>query len=174
MKETWKYIDGFNKQYQISNLGNVRSVERKIIYSDGRTYYYKPKILKSWMCKSGYLEIKLKNKHYMPHRLVAQAFIPNPENKREVNHKNGIKTDNRATNLNWCSPKENMKHAIENKLFDPTRREKWKKIKCIELNKVYDGSMIAAKELGIRVGSIYACANGISKTAGGFHWQYIN
>lgn len=107
--EIWKDIDGF-EEYQISNHGRVYSLKTN-------------KILKASQCsltrnKIGYLKVTLyaNSKFYnrMIHRLVAQTFVPNPENKREVNHINGDKLNNNDWNLEWTTPKENHNHAIDN------------------------------------------------------------
>lgn len=113
--EIWRDIIGYEGFYMISNKGRVKGLKRKIS-KNGILALHKEKIRKQGMCGSGYWNVSLcrdgivKNK--MVHRLVGIAFIPNPENKREINHKNNIKTDNDVNNLEWATPRENQLHAI--------------------------------------------------------------
>lgn len=107
MEEVWKDIDGFNNRYQVSNLGNVKSLS----YRNSK----KPHLMtlrKQW---NGYLYVMLvenkKQKFVAVHRLVAKAFCDNPQNKPHVNHLNNIRDDNRAENLEWCTVSENQKYA---------------------------------------------------------------
>ena len=116
MKEIWKDIEGYKGIYQISNQGNVKSLNR--IARSGKKV--KEKILKKAQDKDGYILFTLcKNgtqKTVKAHRLVATAFIPNINNKPCVNHLNGIKNDNTVTNLEWVTVSENTQHSYNNKL----------------------------------------------------------
>lgn len=105
--ETWKDIEGFEGRYQVSNNGKVKSVKayNKCSYS---------KILKGRKTRKGYLRVQLgENNDKYIHRLVASAFVDNPNGYNEVNHIDFNKSNNDHTNLEWCTHKQNMKHAIE-------------------------------------------------------------
>lgn len=114
MEEVWKDVKGFEGLYQVSNFGNVKRLISQRVFAErfiGRTidrYGY----VKRMLSKDG------KNNYFTEHRLVAIAFIDNPNDKATVNHKNGIKTDNRVENLEWNTTIENHKHAIDTGLKD--------------------------------------------------------
>lgn len=118
MTENWKAIEGYEGIYEISDLGRVKVLPRMFIDKMGRSINTKEIIKVCPKNHRGYNRVQLtdkfKNKRiYSVHRLVAKAFIPNPLNLPEVNHKLGVKTDNRASELEWCNKLYNEKHAIE-------------------------------------------------------------
>lgn len=163
MTEVWKDILQFEGLYQISNLGNVKSLARMV---DNR-YQIRERILKTYLNKQGYLFVvlckdgKITNKRI--NRLVAEAFIPNPFNKAYVNHKNEIKTDNNVENLEWMTPKENSNYSAK-KIKQYTKDNKyiktWSNLKTIK------------EMLNIDTGNIIKCCKKKRKTAGGFIWKY--
>lgn len=124
--EIWKDIKNYEGKYQISNLGNVKSVYRKVNHryrgKEKTTTIYE-KILKKAVNKFGYeyvcLTVNNKGKKLKIHRLVAEAFIPNPLNKKTVNHIDGNKSNNCVDNLEWSTYLENQHHAIETGLWKP-------------------------------------------------------
>ena len=117
MEEIWKDIKGYEGLYQVSNTGKVKSLEK--LKWNGRGYQKLPeRIMKGKKCGRGYLQVRLfkdgKSKNYYLHRLVAVAFIPNPDNLPQVNHRNEIKTDNCVDNLEWCDAKYNSNYGTKN------------------------------------------------------------
>lgn len=121
--ETWKTINT-HPNYEASNLGNIRSKnctyqrmhKGKLLTVKKKTLIIGPKLN-----KKGYCRVTLNQKQFQVHRIIAETFIPNPQNLPQVNHINGIKTDNRIENLEWVSNQENRDHAVNNNLI--ARRE---------------------------------------------------
>lgn len=121
MLELWIPIKGYEGWYEVSNLGNVRSVDRRVDFADGRHANYIGQPIKQTKHYHGYWVVNLfKNKkqdsRYV-HRLMAEAFILNPENKPNVNHKDRDKTNNQLSNLEWCTQAENLQHAKSTEPF---------------------------------------------------------
>lgn len=114
MTEEWREIEGYEGLYQVSNLGRVKSLFRVVMRSDGKPNTVNEKILKNGMTK-GYCAVVLckdrKKKMYKVHRLVAMAFLSNPHNLPEVNHKDENKKNNHVDNLEWCTPKYNTNYG---------------------------------------------------------------
>lgn len=123
LSEKWKYIQGWEGFYMISSFGRVSGVSRDVEDSRGHCRRISSKILAGGTNTAGYRRIQLtklgKECDEMIHRLVATAFLDNPEGKPQVNHKNGIKDDNREENLEWCTSSENIAHAYATGLRNP-------------------------------------------------------
>ena len=116
MIEEWRNVEGFEGQYQVSSLGRVKSVQRKRkIHFGLRERTVRERILKTEVKGDGYVRVVLStptkpNRVYV-HRLAAQAFIPNPDNKPEIDHINRNRSDNRVINLRWVTHKENLENV---------------------------------------------------------------
>lgn len=140
-KEVWKDIEGYENRYQISTYGRVKSLAR-VVKSYPKTRKLKDRVRKLSVNRYGYSYISLKKdgtlKALTIHRLVALAFIPNPDNKPCVNHTNGIKGDNNILNLEWVTHSENTIHAHKNNLTHPLYGEKCNnsKLKTLDVLKI--------------------------------------
>ena len=193
MKEIWKDILGYEGRYQVSNLGRVRSLDR---YSwNGYKYWLqKGKILKPFQQKSGYLNVDLSNGHskshkYRVHRLVAQTFIPNPNNLPCVNHKDENPQNNKVLNLEWCDYRYNNNYGNHNLKMSLTMQKKKykiiairngrkasKKVKQLDLNgkllHIYPSQSEAARKNNVKSRGISDCCNKKIKYYKGYLWEY--
>ena len=144
------------------------------ITSCGKVYSYRSKkFLKPRKNKSGYLQVCLckdnEQKNCLVHRLVAEAYLPNPNNLPCVNHKDENKENNALPNLEWCDIAYNSNYGSRNQKIAKSRS---KPVYCEELNRTFDSTRAAARELGLSYGNISSCCNGKLKTTGGYHWRY--
>ncbi|WP_242227195.1 NUMOD4 domain-containing protein [Bacillus cereus group sp. BfR-BA-01315] len=181
MTEIWKDIEGYEGYYQVSNTGKIKNKRNS-------------RIRKNCLTKYGYLNVQLlisgKDKTFQVHRLVAQAFIPNPNNKTQVNHIDGNKLNNNIDNLEWVTPKENMKHAWDIGLYKDSvesikknaikaQLATRKKVAQYSLDGDYIRTFDSMREASRLIGrggngSISACCNGKLKTAYGYVWKKVD
>lgn len=152
MKEIWKPIPGMESIYEASSLGKIRSLSRQIRSSYGASRMIKGRVLVPILSGHRYQRVTIAiqgvHRGHRVHRLVAEAFIPNPEALPEVNHKNGDKLDNRATNLEWCTRSSNNNHAIKMGLKPPVLGSQHGQSKLGERDVIAIRSAIEAGEIG--------------------------
>ena len=178
MEEIWKPVSGFDGYYEVSNLGNVKSIDRYIIDSRGRRRFFKGQVLKTRHSHNGYVLCNLKkdgnNYNVRVNRLVAKAFVENPENYDEVNHIDFNKDNNKATNLEWCSNKYNINYTYKN---DKSKSQKHvQKIDPITME-VLDEYISLAEAARINKGryqNISRCCKHDGYTHLGYMWRFVS
>lgn len=178
MKEEWRAVIGYEGKYEVSNMGRVRSLDRMIICKDGHRHKMKGRVLR--FNNRTYKMVQLcQEKGLYVHRLVAQAFIPNPNNLPCVNHKDENKYNNRVDNIEWCTQKYNVNYGSASEksskgYIHPARRIEQRTIYG-ELVNTYKSLGEAARQSGISGGNICECCQQKKGhyTAGGYKWNYL-
>lgn len=173
MKEIWKDIANFEGLYEVSNLGRIKSLPK-----NRGIYFTKEEILKGRVGNGGYLQAILchsdgTRKSIKFHRIVAETFIENPEDKKTVNHKDGVKTHNGAENLEWNTHGENIRHAFKIGLSNNNYvKKKVSQIKDNKVIKIWESATDAKRKLGVCNCAISRCCKGELKQTGGFQWKF--
>ena len=178
--DNWKDVKGYEGIYKVSDTGKIRSVERYVVGENGSGIYQKlikGRILRRGINRTGYYKLQFSvkgvSKTVLAHRLVAMAFIPNPENKPEVNHIDGDKFNNNITNLEWVTRAEQMQHAYRTGLINANHLKKPVRIsKGVEFYE-FDSVGETAKYLKCSACSVGIVANGHSPSIFGWKAEYI-
>lgn len=184
--EEWKDIPGWEGAYQVSSFGRVKSLPRTFIAKDNHVWVVKEKIRSQSFDGDGYLQVYLSVRQYRkmvkPHRFVAKLFVPNPDNKPTVNHKKGVKVDNMAWALEWCTHSENEKHSYDVLGKKPKNsmlgkfgafHHRSRRIRCNTLDIEFHGIMEAARQLGLNAGNIGAVLKKERVATMGFVFSYV-
>ena len=183
--EIWKAVKDYEGLYEVSNTGRVRSLERKVRSGKGcptrtlRGAVMRPQVSRGYvrlmLCKDG------KRKWHSVHRLVAMAFLPNPEELAVINHLDGNKGNNHIGNLQWCTPSENALHAFRTGLSVATEHSRVARIKansrrvrCLDDGKEFSQLSEAARYYGLDRSSIGRTAHGVNKTSGGKRFEFVD
>lgn len=160
-------IEGYEGLYAVTSCGKVWSYKRK-------------KFLKPYKEHTGYLRVDLMKdgvkKHHKIHRFVAKAYIPNPENLKQVNHKDENKQNNSVNNLEWCTNDYNAHYGTKNErigIANKNHPNLSKKVICVETNQVFESISEATRKTGICTSQISKCCSGVYKSAGKLHWEYV-
>lgn len=196
MKEVWQPVKDYEGLYEVSSLGRIRSLNHAVIDSCGKKQHFKGRLLKPCCTSGNYLIVTLhkgsQKKNFLVHRLVASAFVPNPHNYPQINHKDENKHNNKISNLEWCTAHYNNFYGSHMRRAIVTRRSNvnWKRsivknaearkktvIQC-NMNgqtlKVWPSLSEVEKKLKINRSNISACCHGRRENAGGYVWKLVS
>lgn len=186
-QEIWKPVEGYEGLYEVSNMGNVRSLAYR---KDGVARIMKPWPHSTFYGSNGnrYQVVSLwknkKGRKIFVHKLVAMAFKPNPDGKKEVDHINAIRYDNRADNLRWVTRSENRQNPISKRRMSESHKGRYGAQTShhhgvVQLSiegeyiRKWESISTAVRELGLRQSGITACCSGRYVSSGGYKWKYV-
>ena len=177
--EIWKPVKGYENCYEVSDAGRIRSLDRTIVFKDGRKRKFYGQILNTQSTNnSGYITVGLHDtgsaKTVLLHRVVAEAFIDNPNGYEEVNHIDQNKFNNSASNLEWCTHKENVNHGDEIERGAIKQRKSFRQLDMDgNLIRVWNGFKKMQRETGFERKSVYECCIGKRESYKGYRWEYV-
>jgi hypothetical protein len=179
-EEIWKHIPGY-EEYKVNQSGKIMTISRTVDSVKGYQMKLKSRVIAQFINKDGYKTANVRRRTFLVSRAVALAFIPNPENKRTVNHKDGDKLNNHVSNLEWMTDSENNLHSFrELGRRSGTYGKKGKdshvskKTKCLNDGRMFDSATQAAKHYGLGVSSVTTVCTGVQSTTRlGLKFQYI-
>lgn len=173
IQEEWRPVVGYEGRYEVSNLGGVRSLDMLVYHKESKTYHrIKGRTLKICLDGKGYPFVALgrgKSNQKRVHRLVAEAFIPNPDEKQFVDHINTVRTDNRLENLRWVTASENICNPLS--LAKRTRPVAQIDPATGKILEVWPS--ISSVERAFKTKNVSACCRGVYKTVKGFIWRHV-
>lgn len=174
--EVWKDIKGFEGHYAVSSYGRVKSLDRTI---QGKRFkmHIRERVMRQHVGRDGYPAIQLfldrKPFTFKVHRLVAKAFLDNPDNLPEINHIDGNKQNNAVQNLEWCTRGHNIRHAFKTGLIDPKKRRGNRKAVRRSDGVIFDSLTEAARESGTHVSDVSMCCHGHLAHTAGYGFEFV-
>lgn len=176
MTEAWLPIPGYEGYYEASNLGRIRSVDRYTESRWGTPTFHKSQLMKCRVVSNGYQHVMLtkdgQKREPLVHRIIAEIFLPNPEGKPQVNHKDGDKSNNQVSNLEWCTESQNQLHSrrVLNNVCGLPRR----KVECLDTGEIFETAHHAARAYGLHPAGVYQVCEGRGHQTRGMHFKYAS
>lgn len=175
--EEWRAVKGYEGYYEVSSLGNIRGIDREVPCKNGTSKCIRGRVMRqSTHYKNGYKSVMLtsgcKQKRLLVHRIVAQAFIPNPKNIPEVNHIDENKANNTPSNLEWCTHEYNNGYGTKRERLTRCHNKPVRQFKNGVLIASYESATIAAKAIGGTQSGVSSCCRGDFPIYKGFTWEY--